>query len=171
MNNLEVISVNFWQIVISLLNLTIMFLIIKKLLFKPVKKIISERQAYIDGQYQNAQEAEKSAAENKIMWENKLNGAKEQANAIIKLASENADRRGNEIVAEAKEKAQGILSRAQMEAELEKKKAADEMKKEIADVSTRISEKILQREIQTDDHRKLIESLIKEIGENNDGNK
>ena len=117
---LEVISVNFWNIVISLLNLTIMFLILKKFLFKPVQNIIAKRQSDVDMQYSNAADAEKAAKENKAKWEETLKGAGNEADAIIKSASENANRRGEEIVAEAREKAQGIIRQAQNEAELEK---------------------------------------------------
>ena len=168
---LDVISVNFWQIVISLLNLTIMFLILKKFLFKPVKNVIAKRQSEVDAQYENAASAEKDAMESKAMWEEKLSGAKDEADTIIKSASESAARRGDEIVAEAKDKAEGILRQAQTQAELEKKKAYDSIKKEIADVSTLISEKMLEREIKTDDHRKLIDSFINNIGDGDDGNK
>lgn len=169
--NLEVISVNFWNIVISLLNLTIMFLILKKLLFKPVQNIIAKRQSSVDLQYENAANAEKIANENRAKWEETLKGAGNEADSIIKTAQENATRRGDEIVAEAREKAQGIIRQAQSEAEMEKRKAAEEIKKEIADVSTLLSERMLEREINADDHRKLIDSFINEIGDNNDGNK
>ncbi len=168
---LEVISVNFWQIVISLLNLTIMFLLLKKLLFKPVQKMMAQRQSSVDAQYENAANAEREANENKAKWEEKLSCAKDEADTIIKSASENAARRGDEIVAEAKEKADGIIRRAQSEAELERKKAAEGIKREIADVSARLSEKLLEREIKMDDHRKLIDSFINEIGDGDDGNK
>ena len=169
--NLEVISVNFWQIVISLLNLTIMFLILKKFLFKPVKNTIAKRQASVDAQYENAANAEKDAKENKAKWEEKLASARDEADTIIKTASEGAERRGSEIVAEAKEKADSIIRQAQNEAALERKKATEGIKKEIADVSTLLSEKLLEREINTDDHRKLIDSFINEIGDGDDGNK
>ncbi|MBR5308500.1 MAG: F0F1 ATP synthase subunit B [Clostridia bacterium] len=168
---LDVISVNFWQIVISLLNLTIMFLILKKFLFKPVKNMIAKRQSEVDAQYENAASAEKNAMESKAMWEEKLASAKDEADTIIKSASESAARRGDEIVAEAKDKAEGILRQAQNQAELEKKKAYDSIKKDIADVSTLLSEKMLEREIKTDDHRKLIDSFINNIGDGDDGNK
>ena len=171
MNNLEVISVNFWQIVIAILNLTIMFLVVKMFLFKPVKKMLSQRQTAIDAQYVNAAQAEVAAKENKAKWEEQLSNARDEADDIINSASENAKRHGDEIIADAKEKAEQILRLAQAEAELERKKAKDEIKKEIADISTLLSEKMLEREIKTDDHKKLIDSFINEIGDGNDGNK
>ena len=57
---------------------------------------------------------------------------------------------------------------AETEADLERKKAADGIKREIVEVSGALTEKMLEREINTDDHRALIDSFIEEIGEVND---
>ena len=65
MQNLEIISVNLWQILISLCNLLIMFLLLKKFLYQPVKKAMAERQAAVDRQYAEADEAKRAADEDK----------------------------------------------------------------------------------------------------------
>jgi F-type H+-transporting ATPase subunit b len=171
MQTLEVISVNIWNIVISLANLVILFLLVKKFLFKPVMKILSDRQAAIDTQYAAAAEAEKNALENKAAWEEKLTSAGDKADSIIKSATETAARRGDEIIADAKEKADGIVKQAENEAELKKKKAEEEIKHEIVDISSALTEKLLEREISTDDHHRLISSFIDKIGDSDDGNK
>ena len=51
MNNLDVISLNIWQIIISLLNLVILFFLFRKFLFAPVKKVIAKRQEEVDSSY------------------------------------------------------------------------------------------------------------------------
>ena len=48
MQSLEVISFNLWQMLISLANLVILFWILKRFLFKPVKKVLAQRQAELD---------------------------------------------------------------------------------------------------------------------------
>ena len=58
----------------------------------------------------------------------------------------------------------------QSEAELEKRKATEEVKREIVEVSGAIAEKMLEREINQQDHHALIESFIEKIGDGNDGN-
>jgi len=54
MQTLDIISVNIWQIIISLVNLLIIFLIIKKFLYKPVKKMLEDRQSTIENEYSQA---------------------------------------------------------------------------------------------------------------------
>ncbi len=165
MQSLEVISVNIWAILISLCNLLIIFLILKKFLFAPVKKVVAERQADIDSQYDAAAKAENEALQSKKTYEEKLKTAKMQAQSIIDDASAIASSRGESLIKEAQSKADAIIRTAENEAELERKKAQADIKDEIISVSAALSEKILSREINKADHQYLIDSFIDEIGE------
>mgnify|MGYP004551187059 FL=1 len=168
MQSLDVISINIWQILISLCNLLILFLIVKKFLFKPVRNMLAKREEEIGAQYEKAAEAEKTANEHRDEWEKKLAGAKADAGRIVDNATKQAEYRSGRIVADAKEKADSIVRQAQSQAALEQKKAQSEIKKEIVDVSTVLTEKMLHREINADDHRTIIDSVIAEMGENDD---
>lgn len=170
MQSLAVISLNLWQILISLCNLVILFLILKKFLFERVKKVMAQRQEELDNQYQQAAQAEESALANQKKWEQTMSGAKQQADEMLRSASARAERRGDQIVADAKERADGIIRQAESEAQLERRKAADEMKHELVDLSTQLAEKMLQREIRQEDHHEIIQSFVDQIGENDDGN-
>ena len=167
MQSLDIISVNLWHILISLANLILIFLIVKKFLFKPVRELFAKRQAELDHQYAAADAAEKQAQEHKAAWEKKLQSANEEADGIIKDATDAAKYRATQIVEEANAKAAGIQSRAEAEALLTQKRAEEEIKKEIVEVSSAIAEKMLEREINEADHRALIDAFLDEIGENN----
>lgn len=165
MQNLDVISFNIWDTLISLANLILLFLIVKKFLYKPVKKVLKARQTEIESQYTNAENALKKANEDREQWEKMLSGANEKSDEIIKNATDTAKRRSESIVNDAKERAQSIVRQAEQDAVLERKKATDSIKKEIVEVSGALTSKILEREINTDDHRALIDEFIEEIGE------
>ena len=165
MQSLDVISINIWHILISLCNLILLFLVVKKFLFKPVKNLLASRQAELDHQYAAAAEAEQRAMDCKDAWEQKLSGAEDEANAIISDATDVAKRRADQIVSDAAKKAEGIVTRAEEEAILTRKKATEDMKREIVDVSSAIAEKMLEREVKEEDHRAMINSFIDQIGE------
>ncbi len=165
MQSLEVISVNLWQILISLLNLLILFLLFKKFLFKPVNKMLAKRQSEIDARYEAADTAKRSAEEDKLLWNEKIGTVKAEAEEMIKKAQDSAKRQGETLVAKAKEQADGIIRQAEAEAQLEMKKAEDGIKKEIVEISTALANKFLKREINVDDHRDLINSFIEKIGD------
>ena len=168
LQSLDIISVNLWQILISLLNLLLIFLILKKIFYGPVKKLLADREASLSQQYAAAKQAQTDANEYRCAWEDKLRGADAEADAIVREATDIAKYRAAQIVDEATEKAKGITSRAEADAILTKKKAEDGIKREIVDVSAAIAEKMLEREVDAKDHRTLIDSFIDRIGEGND---
>ena len=162
---LDVISVNIWQILISLANLLLIFLILKKLLWKPVQKVMDERKAMVDKQFADAADAQAEAEADKAQWAEKLATADDEAAARIAEADETARRHGDRVVADAKEKAEGIIRQAEAEAELERQKATASIREEIADLSAVLAEKMLEREINADDHRAMIASFLDEVGD------
>ncbi len=165
MQSLEVISVNLWQILISLTNLLILFLLFKKFLFGPVNKMLAKRNSEIDARYDAADEAKRVAEEDKLLWDEKIGTIKAESDEIIKKAQDSAKRQGESIVTKAKEQADGIIRQARTQAELEIKKAEEDIKQEIVEVSTVLANKLLEREINIDDHRDLIDSFIEKIGD------
>ena len=163
MQNLSVISVNIWQILISMVNLLILTLIIKKFLYKPVKKMMDARRAAIDEDYAQAKTAREEAEQTRQNYEEAMAAAKMTGDQIIADANRTAEFRSNEIVAEARERASEIRRQAEADAVLERKKAEDEMKHEIANVSAQLTGKLLQREINEEDHRNLIDSFLNDL--------
>ena len=143
----------------------LVFLIAMFLLYKPVKKMLNERQKTIDSAYQRASDAENEANEHKEAYENKLKDAKNEANNIISSAVSTAKAREKEILADAKDEGERIVTQARQSAELEIKKAEETIKNEIVDVSFELTQKLLSREINEKDHESLIDSFINEIGE------
>ena len=116
MQNLDVISVNIWAILASLANLLILTLIVKRFLFKPVKKIVDARRAAIDNDYAQAKAALDEAEESRQNYEAAMAAAKQTSDQIIAEASRTAEYRSNEIVAEARQKATDIRKQAEADA-------------------------------------------------------
>ena len=165
MPTLEILSINIWTILISLANLLIIFIILKKVLWKPVKKAMDERKAMVDKQFADAAAAQEQAEADKAQWAAKLATADDEAKARIAAADETARHHGDRLVADAKDKADSILRMAEAEAVLERQKAQAGIKREIAAVSAELAEKLLEREVNTADHAKMIESFLDEVGD------
>ncbi len=171
MQTLDIISVNLWQILISLANLTILFLLLKKFLYKPVTKMLDARRAEIDNQYADAETAKQSAYAKDAELTERLANAKFEAESIVKEAAGMAKVRSDKIVEDAKAQADSIVRQAEVDAELERKRAEAEIKSQIIDVSTALTEKMLEREINADDHKALIDNFIDKIGEDDDSDR
>ena len=68
MQYLDVISVNIWNVVISLCNLLLLTWIVKKFLFKRVQKVLAQRREAIDADYAQAQTAREQAEEDRLNY-------------------------------------------------------------------------------------------------------
>ena len=166
MENLGIVSLNIWQILISLANLTILYVAIKKILYKPVKAVIEGRKEAIAKSYADAEKAQNEANASRDEYAAKLATAHATADEIIHDATVVANRRGEKIVADAHQKAEEIVKQGELEASMEKKKAMESIRRDITDVSAAMTEKLLQREMNEADHRNMIDEFLKGVGEN-----
>lgn len=165
MQSLDVISINLWQILISLVNLLLLCLIIKKFLFKPVKNMLKKRQDELDAKYKTAEEAILKANSDEKYWKDKRESLSAEAEEIIEKATIQARKNEERRLAEAKEKAEDMLRNAKKEIELEREMAEESVKKEIVEVATAIAQKMISREINAEDHRSIIDSAIENMGD------
>lgn len=162
---LEVISVNFWQILISCINLLLMFLILKRFLFAPVQKMLATRQAQLDKQYDDAAQAQKEAHESKQAYEDKLAGADEEARAVVRRAMQKANAMSDDILRDTGKKVDAMMEKAKADIAQEEKRARNELKDEIAQMSLDIAQRVVGKTIDENDHRKMIDGFIAEMGE------
>ncbi|MBQ5327006.1 MAG: F0F1 ATP synthase subunit B [Oscillospiraceae bacterium] len=158
-------SVDVWTVIFTWVNMFILFTLVKKLLFKPVMKVLDQRDAEIRKIYDEANQANEKAVNLEKEYSEKMAQARDEAGEIIKQATLSAQRREQEIISDAQEKATIMTKRAEAEIAQERKKAYQEIKNEISDISVAIAGKMVQREITAKDHEALISQFIENVGE------
>ncbi len=149
-----------WSLIFTWCNLLILFLLVKKFLFKPVQNILNQRDAEVREMYEKAEEAEKNAQSLEAEYSEKLGGAKEEAGRIMQEATKSARARGDEIVGEAQAKAAGLISRAEAQIEREREAAVGELRAQVADMAVAIAGKVIEKEIDPADHARLVEDFL-----------
>lgn len=159
------IGVNFWTALFVLLNTLTIFFVAKKFLFKPVHKIITDRQNEIDGMYADAGKAKSEAQAMAGEYQQKLSEAQATSERMVKEAVARGQNREEEIVRQANAEASAILSKASADAALEKKKAVNDAKNEISEMAMAIAEKVVGREISSADQSSLVDNFINELGD------
>lgn len=158
------VGVNPFTMLFAWANLLILYLFLKKLLFKPVKNMIDSRQKEIDDMYSDADSSREAASLLKSEYEQKLEKANEESEQILKSAVRKAQLREEEIIAEANGKAARILERAEEQVELEKKKAINDIKDEVSGMAISIASAVIERDVIADEHQKLIDDFINNMG-------
>ena len=152
---------------ITAINVFILFLLLSVILFNPVRNMLKKRQDKITSDRETANQSREEALAMKAEYEEKLKAANKEAELILsdarKTAVHNEQKR---IIDEAKEEAARIIERANKEAELEKQKAADDVKQQIVAVSAMIASKLIAKSIDESESNAIIEQTLNEMGEN-----
>ena len=163
--SLDIISVNLWQILISLANLVIMFLILKRFLFKPVQNVMDTREKQVQDMYGQADESRRQAEAMRQDYEARLAAARQEADGLVKNAVATAQRKSDAMLAEANLQAGHLRQKAQTEIAQEKRQMLTDVRGEISDLAVEIASKVVEREIHKEDHEALVEEFIKNVGE------
>ena len=143
----------------------VLFLVASHLLFNPVRDMLEKRQEKIKTELDSAASDMEEARALKEEYEARLKNVDKEAEAILADARKRALANENKIVADAREEAARIIERANTEAELEKKKAADDVKREMVTLASLMAGKVVSAAIDTTVQDSLIEETLKEIGE------
>ena len=162
---MDFVSIDLWTLIFTWVNLFILFLIMKKLLFKPVMSMLAEREKEVSSMYEKAESAQQNAEKLENEYATKLSEAKEEALRIMKDATDAANKKGEQIVSEAQQKASASIAKAQREIEREKLSAVSEIKKDIASIAVSVAEKVIEKDINEKDYERLVEEFIESSGE------
>ena len=162
------VSINMWTSIFTLLNLLLLFFVMKKFLFKPVKKMIDDRQKEIDDQYADAEKTKADADALKSQYETRLAEANAESDEILKEAHRKATLREEEILRDAQEKAAQTMRRADAQIALEKKRVMNEIKDDVTVMAVDIASAVLARDVKANEHKALIDSFIENLGEDDD---
>ena len=161
----ELVTLVPWTMIATLCNLFIQIYLIKKFLFKPINEILEKRRALTDGRIADAQKAKDEAEAMRAEYEKDMLDAKTRANEIVANAKRTATIQSEEMVKEAARQATAIKEKAQSDIAQEKRKAVNEIKNEIGSMAVEIAGKVIERELDAQDHEKLINEFIANVGE------
>ncbi|MGN0429795.1 MAG: F0F1 ATP synthase subunit B [Acetatifactor sp.] len=158
-----------WQLLadstLTIIAVFALFAIMSYFLFNPARKMLNDRKEKIRTELENARTNMETAQGLKEEYEGKLKNVEKEAEGILSEARKKGLANEAQIIAQAKEEAARILDRARVEAELEKKKMSDDVKKEIISVASAMAGKVVSASIDTNVQDQLIDETLKEMGE------
>lgn len=161
----ELVGIVPWNFVATICNLFIQVYLIKRFLFKPINNILEKRKAMADAQIRDAEKAKDEALAMKSEYEQNMQNAKSKADEILTSAQKTAAVQSEEMLKEATAQAAAIKAKAESDIAQEKRRAVNEIKDEIGGMAMEIAGKVIQREINEEDHAKLIDDFIANVGD------
>ncbi len=155
-------SIN-WTLVFNLINFAILLYVLKRLLFKPAIAYLDRRRELIESRMQGAIEGERRAEE---LVAERMKELAEARGRSVRIIDE-ARLRSAEMIREAKERAKAeaerIVDEARVRMEEERDRMIAELKDAYAEIAVLGAERVLDREVKIEDHRRLLDQLLSEI--------
>ncbi|WP_044293950.1 F0F1 ATP synthase subunit B [Robinsoniella peoriensis] len=151
--------------VLLMISMFVMFTFLSYLLFNPARNMLKKRQDKIKSDIDTAARDKEDAKKLMEEYDRRLKDINKEAEEILSAARQKALKNEARIIEEAKEEAGRIMARANAQVEMERKKAADDMKKEIISIASLMAGKVVKASIDMEVQDSLIEDTLKEIGD------
>ena len=157
-------SINLYTCVFALINLLILYFVLKKVLFKPVMNYMDKRSEEVAESLKNSEEAKTEANELKAQYEDQMKTAHADGQKVVEEMTARANQMYDDTVAKAEEESKAIIARAQEDAKREHEKAIKASKAEISGLAIAAASKVIDANLDTEANRKLVDKFLDETG-------
>lgn len=150
-----------WPVITQLLTTIVLFLIVYKLLYKPVRQMLDKRATFIKRNIDEAARDSDLASKKLTEAEKKINAAKLEAQRLVKDAKEDMEIARLETLEETKQQQRRLKLQAEDDIEASRLQALENIRKEMVALALEASEKVLERELVAKDDEKIVDDYIK----------
>ncbi|MCO6450124.1 MAG: F0F1 ATP synthase subunit B [Caldilineales bacterium] len=150
----------------QIVNFVILYLLLSRFVFPPVRRMLDERKQRIADGLAAAEVARKEADEERKKLMSQIEAERADAQKRIAEASAQAERVRADILAEARREAEGIKAKAVEEAEAEKQRILADANKQIAELTVLATERVVRRGLDDSMQRQLIDDFLSDTSLN-----
>ena len=161
---IEALGISLKEFIFYMINFLILVGVLTKFLYKPFLGVLEERKRKIQDAFDSAEMTNRRADEKMANYTARIANVEEEGREIIKEAKQRAEAQAADIISEANEKASQIVAAAQRQIELDKQKAMDEMKQQVAALAMMAAEKIVERDIAQIGQEQIVDEIIEQAG-------
>jgi len=147
----------------TLLVFAISGYLLKKYAFPRIVEALDKRQRLIEESIDSAERTRSEADELLAEYRKRLTDARGQADAIVARARKAAETVEHETLTEAKARREELLAQTKRDIEAETRRAIQEIRNEVADLTVLATEKVTRKVLSEDDQRELVEEALAEL--------
>lgn len=154
-----------FELVLTAVAVFLLFMALSYILFNPVRDMLKKRQEMVQETKDTVNKEKEDALTLKAEYEAKLKNAEAEAEEILSQARKRALKNERVILEEAREEAARIIANGNVQVELEKKKAMDELKQEVISIAAMMAGKVVAASMDEKLSNQLISDTLKEMGD------
>lgn len=160
---MEALGIDLKTLIFQLINFGLLLFILTKLLHKPIKKLLEDRQKEIAEGLANAEKAKEQLAQAEADRQARLAEAEKEGRALIDEVKTRATELEHKLSAEAQAKAESLVARTKADLEQEKAQLKQELRGELAAMVVTATEKVLASPIPDSEKRDQMKQLVEEV--------
>ena len=149
-----------WSFLMILINVAILYFILKRFFWEKVRTFILDRQAAVQDAFDSAEAINRRADEKMQNYSRRIANVEEESREIIRNAKARAEAQAKDIVENAHKEASDIIAKAERTIEIEREKATAEMRQEIAALAIMAAEQIVEKEISSTGQEAIVDEVI-----------
>ena len=158
----EILDFHPEDVIISLINIAVLFFLLRLILWKHVNRFLSERAYRVKSERDNADKARLEAEALRSEYDDKLGEIDERGQEVMLECRQKAGEESDKIIKEAREKAREIITDAEARIESEKEQALEDARFEVAQMATEMASRILEREVSVADSAHAVDEFFRE---------
>ena len=151
-------------LVSNLINFTILLIVLRLFLYKPVLRLLDERKARIQEGLERAEQAASEASASEVEARAAIEAAQQQGREFVAQAQKGAARLRAELEERARADADQIVTRAREEVQIERDQAIELLRREFADLTITAAERVTRQTLDRAAHQRLIDEVLVDGG-------
>ena len=149
----------------TVVNVLVMYAVLRKFLFKPVQDVIAKRQQMVDANLADAETSKKEAAETMNAAQEKLRNVDNEAAARREESAQQAEKQKEQLLAEAQRQADAIVAEGKAAAEAERASKLRQADAQTTALARAMCAKVLERNLTQQDDARMLDDLLQKAGE------
>ena len=152
-----------WTFIFQILNLVILYVFLRRLLFKPVKSFLDKRTQSFQSKKEELERLQNEIEANRQLSREELEKAREQAMAIMEQAEQTAQERIRDSQEKAQKQAEAIIEQARQKVEDERMQAIETFKDQAAVLAVEMASKIIKSHFTAEENKDIIDNFLKKV--------
>jgi len=159
---MEGLGISLPTLLAQIINFVILLVLMYLVAYRPIMRMFDERSRKIKESMEQTEFIKEQAAKAEEESEKRIEAASKEGQELVSRAVRTGDEIRQQAQQEAKQDAESLVTRARTEIQRERDEAIDELRKEFADLTIMAAEKVIDRSLDKEAHRQLIDKVLKE---------
>ena len=162
MGGIDELGISVPTLIAQVINFGILFLLLYLVAYRPIMRMFDERSRKIKDSVDQAEYTKEQVARTEEEAEKRIETASKEGQELVARAVKTGEEVRQKAEVGAKAEAEVLIQRARTEIQRERDEAIDDVRKAFADLTVQAAEKVIDRSLDKEAHREIIEKVLEE---------